>query len=318
MLPPILRLLRPGDWVKNAFVLVPPLFWIAGEGSHASREQLHAGLMAVAFTVVSFCMAGSGFYALNDTLDAAEDRLHPVKRKRPVASGAVSARAAAVLGCVLIGAAVGIAAMVNTGVMAVIILYVALQVAYNIRLKYVRLVDVATVASGFVLRAVAGAAALAIQVSIWLVVVVFVLTLFLGFVKRLSDLRVAEAARARGESLDWKPRAGYNNSEDLNWLLAVTGTSTVLTYLMYALSGHARHIFGMRALGFALLTPLVLVVIHRMYTRANDGLSESPTTVLREDRSAAVSALLYVAGVVAFLYWPPAEQLVGRIFQDLP
>jgi decaprenyl-phosphate phosphoribosyltransferase len=202
--------------------------------------------------------------------------------------------------------------------MAVIILYVALQVAHNIRLKYVRLVDVATVASGFVLRAVAGAAALAIQVSIWLVVVVFVLTLFLGFVKRLSDLRVAEAARARGESLDWKPRAGYSNSEDLNWLLAVTGTSTVLTYLMYALSSHARHIFGMRALGFALLTPLVLVVIHRMYTRANDGLSESPTTVLREDRSAAVAALLYVAGVVAFLYWPPAEQLVARIFQDLP
>ncbi len=318
MTPAVLRLMRPGDWVKNLFVLVPPLFWMAGEGRDASSAEMHAALVAVVLAVVAFSMAGSGFYALNDAFDAPEDRLHPVKRKRPVASGAVSVRTAMLLGAGLIVGGVFVSYAANDRVMAVVILYVALQMAYNIRLKRVRLVDVATVATGFVLRAVAGAAAIGIPVSIWLVVVVFVLTLFLGFVKRLSDLRVAEHARARGEGTEWKPRAGYTSSEDLNWLLTVTGTSTLLTYLMYTLSAHTRQIFGSRALGFALLTPFVLVIIHRMYWRANSGLSENPVTVLREDRGAAVAAVLYVLGVVAFLYWPPAGDLVAAIFKDTP
>ncbi len=307
--------MRPGDWVKNAFVLVPPLFWLAGEGRTALPDEVRTAAIAAALAVVSFSLAGSGFYALNDALDAAEDRQHPTKRLRPVASGAVAPGTAIGLGVTLIAAALAVAAWVGMGVLAVIVLYVALQAAYNIRLKRVRFVDVATVATGFVLRAVAGAAALEIRVSIWLVVVVFALTLFLGFVKRLSDLRVAENARAAGEKTDWKPRAGYSSSEDLNWLLAVTGTSTILAYLMYALSDHARGIFGVRALGFALLTPFILVIIHRLYWRSNRGQSESPVVVLLEDRGAAVAAGCFVVGVVAFLYWPPASELVAKIFQ---
>lgn len=315
MLPPIVKLLRPGDWVKNAFVLVPPLFWLAGEGANASAEEVRAAMVATVLAVASFCMAGSGFYAVNDALDAAEDRLHPRKRLRPVASGKVARGTALAMGGALIAASLALAAWIGQGVLAVIVLYVALQVAYNIRLKRVRFVDVATVSTGFVLRAVAGAAAIQVRVSIWLVVVVFSLTLFLGFVKRLSDLRAAEHARASGEATEWRPRAGYGSTEDLNWLLAVTGTCTVLSYLMYALSSHARSIFGDRALGFALLTPFVLVVIHRLYWRANRGLSDSPVVALLEDRGAAIAAGLFALGVVSFLYWPPASELVSRIFQ---
>lgn len=315
MLPPIVKLLRPGDWVKNAFVLVPPLFWLAGEGANAAPEEVRAALVATVLAVASFCMAGSGFYAVNDALDAAEDRLHPRKRHRPVASGKVGRTTALVLGGSLIAASLALAAWIGQGVLAVIVLYVALQVAYNIRLKRVRFVDVATVSTGFVLRAVAGAAAIQVPVSMWLVVVVFSLTLFLGFVKRLSDLRAAEHARASGEATEWRPRAGYGSTEDLNWLLSVTGTCTVLSYLMYALSNHARDIFGARALGFALLTPFVLVVIHRLYWRANRGLSDSPVVALLEDRGAAIAAGCFALGVVSFLYWPPASELVSRIFQ---
>lgn len=315
MTPPLLRLLRPGDWVKNAFVLVPPLFWLAGEGSTATPEEVRAATVATALSIVSFSMAGSGFYAINDALDAEEDRNHPRKRLRPVASGKISKRTAIALGAALLAGALAIAAWVGEGVLAVIVLYAALQAAYNIRLKRVRFVDVATVATGFVLRAVAGAAALRIHVSIWLVVVVFTLTLFLGFVKRLSDLRAAEHARASGEHTEWKPRAGYGSSDDLNWLLSVTGTSTILSYLMYALSDHARTIFGVRALGFALLTPFILVIIHRLYWRANRGLSDSPVVALLEDRGAATAAACFTVGVVSFLYWPPASEMVARIFQ---
>lgn len=315
MLPPMLRLLRPKDWVKNAFVLVPPVFWLAGQGRGAAAEEVQALLVGTALAVGAFCLAGSGFYAINDALDAEEDRQHPVKRKRPVAAGQVTPRTAMTLGAVLLAAAAGVAALAGNGVLAVIVMYLALQAAYNIRLKRVLFVDVATVATGFVLRAVAGACVLSAPVSVWLVVVVFTLTLFLGFVKRLADLRVAERAREAGERITWKPRAGYESDNELNWLLALTGTCTVLAYLMYALSSHARDIFGARAVGFALLTPFVLVVIHRLYSRANKGLSENPVEVLKEDRSAATAAALFIAGVLVFLYWPPAAELVGRVFQ---
>jgi len=200
-------------------------------------------------------------------------------------------------------------------VLGVILVYIAMHVAYNAKLKRVRLLDVITEASGFVLRAMAGALALSIAVSTWLVVVVFALTLFLGFVKRLGDLRAAELARAQGDATDWKPRAGYDSTDDLNWLLATTGSLTMMAYLVYALSDHARGIFGVRATGFALLAPLVFVVIHRLYLRANSGRADSPVTVVLGDRSALAATVLFAAGVLTVLFWPPAEAALGALFK---
>ena len=90
MLPPLVRLLRPGDWAKNAFVLIPAVFWLAGDGRAASGDEVRDQLVRVALTVIAFSMAGSGFYAINDAIDAEKDRGHPVKARRPVASGAVT------------------------------------------------------------------------------------------------------------------------------------------------------------------------------------------------------------------------------------
>jgi hypothetical protein len=161
----------------------------------------------------------------------------------------------------------------------------------------------------------AGALALSIAVSTWLVVVVFALTLFLGFVKRLGDPRAADLARAQGDPTDWKPRAGYDSVDDLNWLLATTGSLTMMAYLVYSLSDHARGIFGVRATGFALLAPLVFVVIHRLYLRANSGRAESPVTVVLGDRSALAATILFATGVLAVLFWPPAEAALGALFK---
>lgn len=312
MLPPILRLLRPGDWAKNVFVLVPVVFWLAGgsDGPEAAPVLLARALAAAA----AFSMAGSGFYCINDALDAAEDRMHPVKRRRPVASGEVSARTAAALGIALVAAAVAVGYVVRPPVAGVLVAYVLFQVAYNARLKRVRLVDVTTVATGFVLRAIAGALAIGTSVSIWLVVVVFAFTLFLGFVKRLGDLRAAELARSRGEGAGWTPRAGYDSVEDLNWLLAVTGSVAMVAYLAYALSDHARALFGARAIGFALLAPLLFVVVHRLYLRANQGNADSPVSAVLADRGARLAAALFSVGVVLDLYWRPVEDAIRSIF----
>lgn len=314
MLPAPLKLLRPGDWAKNAFVLLPAVFWLAGEGRGAAPELVQEQLFRVALTVVAFSMAGSGFYAINDALDAEEDRKHPTKRRRPVASGKISPGAAVALGVALIAGGLVVAWWIRTLVFAVIVAYVLLQVAYNVRLKRVRLVDVVTVASGFVLRAISGSLALGILASMWLVVVVFALTLYLGFVKRLGDLRAAELEAAGGSLSGWKPRAGYDSSEDLNWLLAVTGAVTMMSYLMYSLSDRAREIFGVRANGFALLAPLVFIVIHRLYLRANSGKADSPITAVAADRSARTATALFIAAVLAVLYWAPVSELLGSVF----
>jgi 4-hydroxybenzoate polyprenyltransferase len=312
MLPPLLKLLRPADWVKNVFVLVPAVFWLAGDPASKGGGQ-HPLLLAF-LAAVAFSAAGSGFYAINDALDAEEDRAHPVKRRRPVASGTITPRAAVAFGVALETVALALAWWIRPAVFAVLVAYVVAQVAYNARLKRVRLVDVVTVASGFVLRAIAGALAIGIAVSAWLVVVVFAFTLFLGFVKRLGDLRAAELQAAAGHGSGWKPRAGYDSAEDLNWLLAVTGTAAMMSYVVYALSAHAREIFGIRAVGFALLSPLVFIVVHRLYLRANMGKADSPVAAILADRSALLSTVLFVAGVLAALYWPPAAAALGTVF----
>lgn len=315
MLPPLLKLLRPTDWAKNVFVLVPAVFWLAGDGKGAPPEEVRAQMVRVSLAFVAFSLAGSGFYALNDVLDAAEDRKHPTKRLRPVASGTVSPGTALVAGAVLLAGAFAVAAQVGKGLGWCIGIYSVVQVAYNARLKRVRLVDVVTVASGFVLRAVAGALALSIGVSAWLVVVVFGLTLFLGFAKRLGDLRAAELARARGEAIAWKPRAGYDSADELNWLLATTAAVTMMSYILYALSDHARGIFGARATGFALLAPMVLVVLHRLYLRAHQGKAGNPVGAILVDRGAFAATVVFAVGVVLVLFWPPVEHALRTVFR---
>ncbi len=308
-----LRLMRPGDWAKNVFVLIPFVFWLAGDG-RGEGSVLGQGLRILA-VVAAFSLVGGGFYAINDSLDAEEDRKHPKKRKRPVAAGLVSPRAAVAFGVASVTAGLVLAGFVRSSVLALLGVYAVVQVLYNVKLKRVRLVDVTTVASGFVMRSMAGALAIGIAVSIWLVVVVYALTLFLGFVKRLGDLRSVEIARKGGAAIEWKPRAGYDSAEDLNWLLAVTGSVTIMAYLLYSLSDHAQGIFGVRASGFALLSPLVFIVIHRLYLRANVGKADSPVTAIVADHSASVATLLFGGGVLAVLYVPQVSDALGALFQ---
>jgi len=299
-----MRLLRPGDWVKTVFVLIPIVFYFAGQGRNAPVELIRDAIVATAVAFVAFCLASSGFYCINDALDAEEDRSHPVKRRRPVASGAIAPRTAMLLGTTLIAASLVAALMISRSLALVVLVYGLLQILYNLKLKRVTFVDVATIALGFCLRAIAGAVAIGVPISIWLLLCVFFLTLYLGFIKRLCDLASAENAMRAGIATSWKPRAGYGSRDELNWLLAMSGVMTVLMYLMYALSDHARRLFDEKTAGFALLSPLVVVVIHRFFRRANLGLSDSPLEILTQDRTVLVAVLLFSGGIVTTLFVP--------------
>jgi 4-hydroxybenzoate polyprenyltransferase len=309
-----LRLIRPGDWTKNVFVLLALLFWLPNHlpdlRAANSPQSLSDVLGATFLAFFGFCAAASGFYAINDALDADADRLHPVKRSRPVARGAISRGAAMGAGCALVvfGIAAGFSASLGAGLCLVV--YALLQIAYNLRLKRVIFVDVVALALGFALRAACGALAIRVQVSPWLIACVFALTLYLGFIKRLCDLSSAR----RGGDAGWRSPAGYDNPFELNWLLGVSATLTVLMYLLYTLSAHAQRIFGVRAIGLALLTPLVLIVVHRFFRRANEGLSDSPLAALLEDRAVATAIVLFIVGAGVALYVPQAQRALAHLF----
>jgi len=301
--------MRPQDWTKNLFVLIPIIFWLGTPGDPAVTTTDFRPVLLAMQAFASFCLVASAVYCFNDAFDAEKDRTHPVKRLRPVASGAISPRGAMLVGLTSGLCGLGIAALAGFGVLVVLLIYLALQVAYNGGAKYVVLVDVVVIALGFALRAAAGAFAIEDQLSIWLLLCVFFLCLFLGFTKRLCD----HSSAARDPESNWSAPAGYDDVMELNWLLAVSAVLSIMTYLTYALSSHTYQLFGSGAYGIALLTPVVLVVMHRFYRRALKGESDSPMQALLKDRVVQVGVALYCAGVLASLCSQTVRDLLGDL-----
>lgn len=301
--------MRPGDWTKNSFVLLAFIFWAANAvRTEGTDEVVSRGLDALR-AFAAFSLAASGFYAINDAIDAEKDRQHPVKSRRPVASGAVSRGFAVGLGVVLEACALALAATLSRELVAAVALYGVLQLFYNLKLKRIPVVDVTTIATGFALRAAAGAVAIDVRISVWLVLCVFFLCLYLGFIKRMCDLVSAERAQSA-----WKPSADYRGRDELQWLLGISAVMTVLMYLSYTLSDHAQSLFGPRATGLALLAPLVLIAIHRFWRRANEGSSDSPLDALRSDSVVLSAILLFVALLGVVLFVPQAATALDGVF----
>ena len=298
----LIRVMRPGDWAKNVFVLPAVVF--------SDKLSEPGAIVQAAAAFAAFCLLSSGFYAINDVIDAERDRAHPIKRQRPVASGAVSPRAAVMLGVACALAGLGLGWMVNLPLVAILLSYAVLQVLYNALLKRVVFVDVVAIAIGFSLRAAAGAVAIEVEMSIWLLLCVFFLCLYLGFVKRLCDISSAEQAH----DIVWRPAAPYDDRNELNWLLGISAVLAVVAYLMYTLSSHAWELFEARALGLALLSPLVLIAIHRFYRRARQGTSDSPLSALRQDRAVLAAVVLFVLGVFASLYLDFVQTILEKLF----
>lgn len=227
MLASLLRLARPKDWIKNVFVVVPVPFALADKHAQA---QFDAG--AFFLGLAGFCLVNSAAYTLNDLCDAEADRLHPVKRARPVAAGQVSTTAAVVQMAVLFFA--GLALCWAAGrtdplpVLAVVLVYAAVNAAYSLGAKHVALLDVFMLSSGFVLRVLLGCALLAVQASPWLLLCTSSLALFLGFTKRRADL-------VAGLDVNHRPSlAGYSETF-LDRALVISAGVAILTYAIYSI-----------------------------------------------------------------------------------
>lgn len=286
----VLLLIRPAQWIKNVFVFGAFVF---GANRADPKAFIHALVLSVeAFGI--FCLLSGAVYAFNDLFDYREDRLHPTKRRRPVASGAISPPTAAVVALIL--AVIGVAASIRMpqGFVLTAATYLVLNLLYTVWCKHVVLLDVILIAIGFVLRALAGAQAIQVEVSAWLVICTFTLCLFLGFGKRRCELAVMEnnekASSHRPTLADYTP-------ELLTQLLSTTGGIAVITFLLYTLDPRTP---SPRSMVFT--TPLVFYAIFRYATVISRGRRTGPTDILINDRPFLVTALLWTAMTVGLVF----------------
>lgn len=217
----LIRLLRPKQWVKNAFVCAGIVF-----GGHLHDARL---LIGVALAVVSFSLMGSSVYVLNDYLDREADREHPDKRNRPLASGEITPRQGFVAALFCLSASVAAAWFADIRVLVLVLVYLGINTAYSLRLKHQPVIDVFCISAGFMLRILAGTWGLRIPPSGWLLLTGMFITLFLGFAKRRAEWMDAARSHTRRPVLD------LYSAELLDTFLSIVATGTVLAYGLYTL-----------------------------------------------------------------------------------
>lgn len=292
---PILLLLRPHQWLKNGFVFTPLFF-----SGHAA-EWCYVWPSVVAFT--AFCLAASGIYCLNDIHDAETDRLHPVKYTRPVASGAVSKRTAYIimsaswlLAFALIAAWSLLSGNAQKGLAATLLSYVAMNIAYCVKLKQIPLLDVFMIAMGFVLRILAGGFVVSIHLSHWIVLTTFLLALFLALSKRYDDVALFEASGVKS-----RKNISQYNMAFLGPATAVLGSITTVCYILYTLSSDVVERIGSQYLYTTSLFVLAGILRYMQLTFVSQK-SGSPTNVLLRDHFIHACILGWVVAFTIILY----------------
>jgi len=285
----ILRMLRPNQWTKNAVVFAAFFFafW-----DRSQNLRFLTGLAAVLPAALLFCLVSSGIYIFNDIIDAAADRLHPTKRFRPIAAGRVAVPTAARLSAVLIIGGLSVGWVFNPSFALTAGSYVALQLLYTLFLKRVALIDVLIIAAGFVLRAVAGAVVLGVQISPWLLLCAFLLALFLALCKRRHEKIITNSGPDVRESL-----AKYDERL-LDQLIAIISSATIVCYSIYTLSPSTIEKFKTARLGLTI--PFVMFGIFRyldLVYRHEKG--DRPEKILLTDIPILVNLALYVLSAAA-------------------
>jgi 4-hydroxybenzoate polyprenyltransferase len=295
-----IKLLRPKDWAKNLFLFIPLFF---------SGELFDLDLYGPLFLgFLAFSFVASSIYIINDYRDIEDDRKHPEKSKRPLASGAVSKNAAIVICLLLLLAGFGIAFFVKYKFMFVLAIYFALNLGYSFGLKTIPIVDIIIVAAGFVLRVKAGAVIAMIPLSEWLNIMVFLLALFMAIGKRRDDvlLKLSSGTDMR------RSIKGYN-LEFLNVILSLVCAVIIVAYFMYTMSPEVKERIGSLAGGSAdgsdgayrlyYTCLFVLAGIMRylqiIFVQAASG---SPTKILYKDRFIQVTIILWIASFYLIIY----------------
>jgi 4-hydroxybenzoate polyprenyltransferase len=303
----LVKLSRPGQWAKSAFVLLGPLYGLQ-DPNLTFAEVWQPALI----TAVAFALASSASYIVNDVMDAEQDRAHPRKRNRPIASGAISAQAALIYALVLIGVVAGLlfllAPSVRPAVMVLVGVYVLNVWAYSLKLKHIVIADVMSLSLGFVLRMCGGCAAIEIAPTTWLLNCTLFLAMFLAFGKRLGERRtMGEAApSARGV------QAAYTD-ELLRMAVVVTAVATLITYAGYVVFRAEQYTYVVPPFhaGFNLMWITIVPATYallRAIVLLERGTYDDPTELAAKDPPMQLAVLAFgvvTGAVVTWDRWAP-------------
>jgi len=286
----IIRSLRPEQWTKNLIVFAGLLF--------AQKLFNPVALARTLTAFAAFCALSGVVYIVNDIFDREADRLHPTKAKRPIASGALSPGLAGAVAAVLGSGALAVSFYLGTWFGVVAASYLVLQTLYSGPLKHIVILDVLTIAIGFVLRAIAGAVVIDAPISHWLLVVTILLALFLALSKRRHEL-VMLADGAVGH----RPILGEYSPYLLDQMISVVTASTLVAYIFYCISPETTEKFGTDLLGLTIPFPLygIFRYLYLVHRREGGG---SPSQMLLNDRPLLVCVALWALVVVVIVYRP--------------
>ncbi|MGD2294572.1 MAG: decaprenyl-phosphate phosphoribosyltransferase [Candidatus Aminicenantes bacterium] len=284
----IVKSLRPYQWTKNFFVFAPLIF---------SQNIFNVPLLletVLAFAV--FCVLSGAVYIWNDLRDIEEDKLHPVKSQRPLASGRLGKTPAVVAAVVFCLLGLGSALALNTFFFLLALVYIVLQFFYSGWLKHVVILDVLIIAAGFLIRVVAGGVAIEVKISQWLLICTFLLALFIALSKRRHELILLEK-----DAGNHRPILEEYSPYLLDQMIAVVTASTVVAYCLYTISDETVAKFGSTNLIFTV--PFVLYGIFRylflIHQRSGGG---SPEALIVKDKPFLVGILLWIVAAILILY----------------
>ncbi len=253
-----------------------------------------AAVASATLAALAFCLLSGGFYLINDVRDRDADRLHPVKRLRPVAAGELNPRTAALVGAILVALSIGGSALLSWGLMLVFLAYGSLMAAYNLGLKEIVILDVFAIAAGFVLRAVGGAIVVDVSISPWLLVCTVLLALLIGFGKRRYELAALDDAAGHRRNLS------LYNRPMLDQAVAVTAAGTLIAYAVYTFDSDSAQYHHRMMLTIPIVAYGVFRYLYLLYLGGQGG---APETMLLTDRPLLASVAAWGVASASLFYF---------------
>lgn len=283
------KLFRVSQWIKNFFVFVPLLFSL-----HLFEEDYFITALRA---FITFCFASSFVYIINDIVDRDSDKAHPEKRNRPIASGKVSVKLALILASILIVLIVLLMLTFNSTFNIAVLAFLTLNMFYSFSFKHIVILDVFSIAAGFSLRVLAGAFAINVEISSWLILTTMFISLFLGVMKRHSELTIA-AENANGRT---RKVLEHYSIDFANQMATVAAAGVIICYALYTVAARTISVFGTENLIYT--TPFVVFGIFRyMYLVYKFDKGENTTRIMLSDVPMIVTVLSYIAVTVIIIY----------------
>ena len=280
--------MRPYHYVKNLFVFAPLIF------SLEFNKITHIENSLAAF--ILFSIAASSIYILNDIKDIEEDKNHPVKKNRPIVKGDIPIKNGLSLSLLLMTAAISLSALFNLTLMFIILVYLGINIFYSLGLKRVTILDIFIISTGFILRIFAGAVVIEVKVTMWIIIITFLLSLFLALAKRRDDVLLS------GKGLDTRKNIDGYNLPFVNGGMLVMASIVIVSYILYTISEDVINKFNAEHLYLTVLF-VILGIFRYMQITFVENRSGNPTMILWTDRFLQITILLWLISFLVIVVY---------------